>query len=175
MPMGLKSLKMMIKSEISMVWPAYIAFSLIWAFGVGKSATGTAYFILELHPNGLDVKNMFFFQEQTLQQSVFQKWVCFCHWRVKNGKGNKMSLSSSLSIIFMCSWSGNGGVGDLETTTIVKDCQSQWVRPGSFSSLQTTSPRGLFRGENPLPYAWDTELSSLIHCRDIKGKSVQTN
>ena len=77
---------------------------------------------------------------------------------LKNEKGNKMSLSSSLSIIFMCSWSGNGGVGDLETTKIVKDCQSQWIRPGSFSSLQTTSPRG----ENPLPYAWDTELSSLF-------------
>ena len=70
---------------------------------------------------------------------------------LKNEKSNKMSLSTSLSIISMCSWSGNGGVGDLETTTIVKDCQSQWVRPGSFSSLQTTSPRGLFRGENPPP------------------------
>ena len=73
MPMGLKSLKMLIKSEISMVWPAYIAFSLIWAFGVGKSATGTAYFILELHPNGLDVKNMFFFKSRHYSRVFFKK------------------------------------------------------------------------------------------------------
>ena len=28
-------------------------------------------------------KKHVFFQEQTLQQRVFQKWVCFCHWRMK--------------------------------------------------------------------------------------------
>ena len=75
--MGLKSLKMLIKSETSMVWTCIYSLHSFGAFGVGKSATGTAYFILELHPHGLYVINMFFFKSRHCSRVFFKKGYAF--------------------------------------------------------------------------------------------------